>query len=65
MPEVPFSPKVDSGYVDFGLLVGSGPNKAGRYLYGKRPALRLQLELELTDGSGRTAATDNTRQCAQ
>jgi alpha-L-rhamnosidase len=49
-----------AGYVGYGLLVGYGPNKAGRYFYGKTPALRLQLELEYADGSRAIVITDNT-----
>ena len=32
-----------AGYVGYGLLVGYGPNKVGRYFYGKTPALAVQL----------------------
>ena len=28
-----------AGYVGYGLLVGYGPNKCGRAIYGKTPAL--------------------------
>jgi alpha-L-rhamnosidase len=51
-----------AGYVGYGLLVGYGPNKAGRYFYGKTPALLAQLELEYADGSRETIATDPTWQ---
>lgn len=47
-----------SGYVGYGLLVGYGPNRCGRYFYGKTPALRAQLELEYEDGSRETIGTD-------
>ncbi|MCK5175860.1 MAG: family 78 glycoside hydrolase catalytic domain, partial [Planctomycetes bacterium] len=47
-----------SGYVGFGLLVGYGPNRCGRYFYGKTPALRLQLEVEYADGSVEMVKTD-------
>ncbi len=47
-----------AGYVGYGLLVGYGPNKCGRYFYGKTPALRVQLEIEYADGSRRVVATD-------
>lgn len=39
-----------SGYVGYGLLVGYGPNRVGKYFYGKTPALRAQLEIEYADG---------------
>lgn len=47
-----------SGYVGFGLLVGYGPHRCGRYFYGKTPALRMQLEVEYVDGSSETIITD-------
>lgn len=46
-----------SGYVGYGLLVGYGPNRAGRYFYGKTPALLAQLELEYADGSTEVIGT--------
>lgn len=49
-----------SGYVGFGLLVGYGPNKCGRYFYGKTPALRLQLEIEYEDGTTEPIITDRS-----
>ena len=51
-----------SGYVGYGLLVGYGPNKVGRYFYGKTPALLAQLELEYADGTRETIGTDPTWQ---
>ena len=51
-----------SGYVGFGLLVGYGPNRSGRYFYGKTPALLVQLEIEYADGSRELVATDPTWQ---
>lgn len=47
-----------SGYVGYGVLVGYGPNKAGRYFYGRTPALLAQLEIEYTDGSREWVITD-------
>lgn len=47
-----------SGYVGYGLLVGYGPNKVGRYFYGKTPAFMAQLEIEYTDGTRETVITD-------
>jgi len=46
-----------SGYVGYGLLVGYGPNRVGRYFYGKTPALLAQLEIEYADGSRQTVAS--------
>ena len=51
-----------AGYVGYGLLVGYGPNKVGRYFYGKTPALLAQLEIEFTDGSREIIGTDATWQ---
>lgn len=51
-----------AGYVGYGLLVGYGPNKVGRYFYGKTPAFLAQLEIEFTDGSREVIATDGTWQ---
>jgi alpha-L-rhamnosidase len=47
-----------SGYVGYGLLVGYGPNKVGRYFYGKTPALVAQLEIEFENGERATIGTD-------
>ena len=50
-----------SGYVAYGLLTeqeGLVPGINGRYYYGISPAVRVQLELELSDGSRQTVATD-------
>ena len=49
-----------SGYVGFGLLTGVGTEKIGRYMYGKTPAIMVQLEIEYADGSRETVATDPT-----
>ncbi len=54
-----------SGYLGFGLLVGYGPNKCGRYFYGKTPALRVQLEIEYADGSTETIVSDRTWKTAE
>lgn len=51
-----------AGYVGYGLLVGYGPNKVGRYFYGKTPALLAQLEIEFTDGSRQVIGTDTSWQ---
>jgi alpha-L-rhamnosidase len=49
-----------AGYVGYGLLVGYGPNKTGRNIYGKTPALLAQLDIEYADGSRETIGTDAT-----
>ncbi|MEN6535309.1 MAG: family 78 glycoside hydrolase catalytic domain [Bryobacteraceae bacterium] len=49
-----------SGYVGYGLLVGYGPNKVGRYFYGKTPALLAQLEIEFEDGRRAVIGTDES-----
>ncbi len=49
-----------SGYLGYALLVGYGPNKVGRYFYGKTPALQAQLEIDYTDGSHETVVTDGS-----
>ncbi|HWQ90581.1 MAG TPA: family 78 glycoside hydrolase catalytic domain, partial [Clostridia bacterium] len=51
-----------AGYVGYGLLVGYGPNKVGRYFYGKTPAVLGQLVVEFTDGSRQVLGTDATWQ---
>jgi alpha-L-rhamnosidase len=52
-----------SGYVAYGLLTGQEglvPGVNGRYYYGVSPAVRLQLELELADGTRQVIATDTS-----
>lgn len=52
-----------AGYVAYGLLTGQEglvPGVNGRYYYGVSPAVRLQLELELADGTRRVVATDTS-----
>ena len=53
-----------SGYVGYGLLVGYGPNRAGRCFYGKTPALLAQLKIEPDEGgpAERVIETDSTWQ---
>ena len=51
-----------AGYVGYGLLVGYGPNKTGRYFYGKTPALLAQLRIEYADGTQARFETDTTWQ---
>ena len=49
-----------SGYVGYGLLLGYGPYKGGRYLYGKDPAVLAQLVVEFENGNRKTVTTDST-----
>ena len=49
-----------SGYVGFGYLAGMGPGKSGRAFYGKTPAVLVQLELELADGSTARVLSDGS-----
>lgn len=49
-----------SGYVGFGLLVGIGTEKIGRYTYGKTPALMAQLEIQYEDGSREIVSTNKS-----
>ncbi|MGA2500646.1 MAG: family 78 glycoside hydrolase catalytic domain [Tepidisphaeraceae bacterium] len=51
-----------AGYVGYALLVGYGPNHAGRNLYGKTPALLAQLDIEYADGTRELVVTDATWQ---
>ncbi len=49
-----------AGYVGYGKLVGYGPHKTGRNIYGKTPALMLELHITYTDGTKDTITTDTT-----
>lgn len=52
-----------AGYVGYGLLSGRQgvvPGVDGRYFYGISPAVRVQLELELADGSRQMIVSDTT-----
>ena len=49
-----------AGYVGYGLLVGYGPYKSGRNIYGKTPSLLAQLEIEYTDGERSIIPTDSS-----
>ena len=51
-----------SGYVGYGLLVGYGPAKTGRYFYGRTPSWIGQLDIEYADGSKETVGTDTSWQ---
>ncbi|MFP4193087.1 MAG: family 78 glycoside hydrolase catalytic domain [Candidatus Hydrogenedentota bacterium] len=47
-----------AGYLGFGPLVNYGPNRSGRYFYGKTPSLKIHLEIEYADGSTDIVATE-------
>ncbi len=47
-----------AGYVGYGLLVGYGPHKTGRNIYGKVPAILCQLDIEYADGTLDRVVTD-------
>ena len=47
-----------AGYVGYGLLVGYGPHKTGRSIYGKTPAILCQLDIEYADGTRERIVTD-------
>lgn len=46
-----------SGYVAYGKLVGYGPHRTGRDIYGKTPAVMVELHLTYEDGSTEVVAT--------
>jgi len=54
-----------SGYVGFGLLTGLGTEHIGRYIYGKTPAVMVQLEIEYSDSSRDTIVTDGSWQVGE
>jgi alpha-L-rhamnosidase len=49
-----------AGYVGYGKLVGYGPHKTGRNIYGKTPALMVEIHLKYDDGSSQIIGTDTT-----
>jgi alpha-L-rhamnosidase len=49
-----------AGYVGYGKLVGYGPHKTGRNIYGKTPAFMAQIHLTYDDGTEETIGTDTT-----
>ena len=51
-----------AGYVGYGLLVGRGPHKTGRNIYGKTPAIRGRLDIEYADGTRESVVTDEAWQ---
>lgn len=54
-----------AGYVGYGQLVGYGPHRTGRNLYGRTPALLVQLEIEYEDGSRTVVGTDPGWRCTR
>ncbi len=49
-----------AGYVGYGKLVGYGPHKTGRNIYGKTPSLMVEIHLNYDDGSSQIIGTDST-----
>jgi alpha-L-rhamnosidase len=49
-----------AGYVGYGKLVGYGPHKTGRNIYGKTPALMVEIHVNYADGSSKIIGTDAT-----
>lgn len=49
-----------AGYVGYGKLVGYGPYQTGRNIYGKTPALMVELHLTYEDGSKEVVGTDTS-----
>ncbi len=49
-----------AGYVGYGKLVGYGPYKTGRNIYGKTPSLMVEVHLTYDDGSRKVIGTDTT-----
>jgi alpha-L-rhamnosidase len=49
-----------AGYVGYGKFVGYGPHKTGRNIYGKTPALMVEVHLTYDDGSSEVIGTDTT-----
>jgi alpha-L-rhamnosidase len=49
-----------AGYVGYGKLVGYGPHKTGRNIYGKTPSLMVEIHIKYDDGSSIVIGTDPT-----
>ena len=49
-----------AGYVGYGKLVGYGPHKSGRNIYGKTPSVMVEIHLKYDDGSSEVIGTDAT-----
>jgi alpha-L-rhamnosidase len=51
-----------AGYVGYGLLVGYGPHRTGRSIYGKTPAVLCQIDIDYVDGSRESIVSDTSWQ---
>lgn len=49
-----------AGYVGYGKLVGYGPYKTGRNIYGKTPSLMMEIHVTYQDGSREVIGTDTS-----
>ncbi|MFM2221076.1 MAG: alfa-L-rhamnosidase [Verrucomicrobiota bacterium] len=49
-----------AGYVGYGKLVGYGPYKTGRNIYGKTPALMVEIHITYEDGTREVIGTDKS-----
>ena len=49
-----------AGYVGYGKLVGYGPYKTGRNIYGKTPALMVVIHITYEDGTREVIGTDKS-----
>ncbi|HLP77072.1 MAG TPA: family 78 glycoside hydrolase catalytic domain, partial [Candidatus Paceibacterota bacterium] len=49
-----------AGYVGYGKLVGYGPSKTGRNIYGKTPSLMVEIHLTYSDETSEVVGTDTT-----
>lgn len=49
-----------AGYVGYGKLVGYGPHKTGRNIYGKTPALMVETHVFYDDGTEEIIGTDTS-----
>lgn len=54
-----------AGYVGYGVLVGYGPHRTGRAIYGAVPAVRCVLDIEYTDGTSERIASDTSWQATR
>jgi alpha-L-rhamnosidase len=49
-----------AGYVGYGKFVGYGPHRTGRNIYGKTPAVMVEIHLTYQDGSTGIIGTDTS-----
>ncbi len=49
-----------AGYVGYGLLVGYGPHRSGRSIYGKTPAILCRLDIDYADGTRDSLVSDTS-----